>query len=53
MATVADPPAPGKPAAGNAAGIKMGGSDAMSAVQPPATQVDKPKSSLGIKAGGR
>ena len=46
------PAAPGKPAAVNAAGIRMGGSDGTSRGQAPASPVDRPKSSLGIKAGG-
>ncbi len=46
------PSGPGAPAAANAAGIRMGGSRGTSDGQAPARPADKPKSSLGIKAGG-
>ena len=46
------PSAPGKPGAANATGIRMGGSGGTSGGQAPAPPAAKPKSALGIKAGG-
>jgi chemotaxis protein MotB len=46
------PSAPGKPGAASATGIRMGGSGGTSGGQAPAQPAAKPKSALGIKAGG-
>jgi chemotaxis protein MotB len=45
--------APDKPGAGGAAGVRLGGSGGTTGGQVPDRSTDRPKSSLGIKAGGR
>lgn len=47
------PSMPGKPDAAGTAGIRIGGSGGTSGAKASARPADKPKSSLGIKAGGR